>query len=144
MSAVTIGRNGPDGQPIPARQWEAFVRDARQAIRTAGGTVHVTAYGSGMWDGVPEESAVITFDDGDTGEIAAWLSILARRYGQQGIGLQIGTTDMIGDGWERSYEAAHWPEPALSHVIARERPSREHATAAAIMAALRAGERHQP
>ena len=99
---VSIGRNvrvAGKIEPMPINRWTRFVAGVEWLVEVhAQGTRFTTAYGRGEWDGVEEESVVVT------GEVAAsridevirpWLAYLAREYGQDAIALTVGTTDLI-------------------------------------------------
>ena len=87
---VSIGRNvGPN--PLSSRDWSRFLNDASDVIRNQGESPEFH-YGTGMWDGIREESAHITvYRDvrPDDYAIRQGLSRLARHYGQDAIALTI-------------------------------------------------------
>lgn len=113
---VTIGRNYSTGTSVPPSMrgkampitlWEQFIEDvtADMAKALLGGTGEIgdvaeVHRGTGIWQGVEEESAKITMlldlpaldDDLDT--LRNYLSENARQYGQDSIALTIGQSEL--------------------------------------------------
>lgn len=97
---VSIGRN-IGAEPMSADLWRSFQDDARANLyaHTTGDERTVEFhYGTGVWDGVAEESAHVTIHtvrDYDRAGLTRALAVLAHVYGQDAIALSIGVTDLI-------------------------------------------------
>lgn len=95
---VTIGRNLPkeDNRAMSRRDWARFQDEIERVVqvhtgRDGSNTVH---YGTGIWDGVPEESAILTWfsielDDLSHARIVSWLGQVARAFGQDSIAVML-------------------------------------------------------
>lgn len=83
LITITIGRNTPSGAPLSDVSWRRFVRlTYTQVTALLGGESKVFGpfYGSGEWDGVPEESATVTIlvgPDATGGRVSAITGVLA-------------------------------------------------------------------
>ena len=89
---VSIGRN-IGNEPMSRKDWLAFVNDASDAIRAQGESPEFH-FGTGIWDGISEESVHLTVYRDEITETYLYgvknrLSILASKYGQDAIALTI-------------------------------------------------------
>jgi len=112
---ATIGRNFSPTHPLPGLQnkpmtlsaWARFVEDVQaemvkylQVWQVEPVTVEIHR-GTGVWDGVTEDSAKITvlrndYADADyLRELRQVLSFLAREYGQDAIAFTVGTSELL-------------------------------------------------
>lgn len=93
---VTIGRNVGD-QPMPHDQWESFRRSVRRTLETAGGEVWADARYRGQWEGIHEDAAIVhaLVDDEAVDPVRITLAELAALYGQEAIGLAVGTGELV-------------------------------------------------
>ena len=111
---ATIGRNVPDmhdqrddvtGEriqaPMTLTRWEQFIEDVKADMLSAvPSDICELHCGTGVWDGVEEESAKITLlrhskaTDDMLDELRRLLSENARQYGQDAIALTIGTSEL--------------------------------------------------
>lgn len=98
--SITIGRNAPHDDtvaPMSRRDWARFQDDTIYAVRTAAyldrepDTIH---YGQGIWEGIPEESAILSWFNVpeptamEAGRLTAWLEQTARAFQQDSIAIQ--------------------------------------------------------
>lgn len=95
---ISIGRGLPDGGEMTAPEWAAFIDGVRRIIAPRG-VVHVDAARStGVWDGVPEESATFVIGgvspDGAAG-ILREATVLSRYFQQDAIAVTTGTTALV-------------------------------------------------
>jgi hypothetical protein len=93
---VTIGRNVGD-VPMPADAWRSFHAAVRQTLETADANVWADASYRGQWDGVYEDAALLhaSVEDYAVGPIRETLARLAGAYGQDAIGLAVGTAELV-------------------------------------------------
>ena len=111
---VTIGRN-VKATPLSTDEWATFVNRAKDSlvafesqINGLDSTWTETHFGTGTWDGVPEDSAKVTlFYETATGtftsgeeqeaedELRQTLAALATRFGQDAIALNFGHSVLI-------------------------------------------------
>ena len=98
--AITIGRN-VGLEPMPDGTWTQFIDEVSALITRCGGVVYIAGYGSGEWDGVAEESAVITFEGVEADDLTDGLVFLAAMYEQDAIALLTGVTVLVGGALAR-------------------------------------------
>lgn len=96
---VSIGRN-VGANPLSDRDWTFFLNDVSSVIRKGDYEIPEIHYGTGVWDGISEESAHVTVYRDSVTEGMRWafregLSRLARHYGQDAIALTISEPDLI-------------------------------------------------
>ena len=111
---ATIGRNVPDMRdryddvtgeriqaPLSKAQWHQFIEDVEADMLSAvPSDICELHRGTGVWDGVEEESAKITLlrhaeaSPEMLSELRRLLSENARQYGQDAIALTIGTSEL--------------------------------------------------
>jgi len=95
---VTIGRNVGE-KPLPPADWTSFRAAVRQAVETVGAEIYVDSTGRGRWGEVWEDNAIIHAGDVDSALVPALrrtLASLAAIYGQDAIGLAVGTGEVGG------------------------------------------------
>lgn len=97
---VTIGRN-VGNIPMSLTLWEQFKGDVEADMLAAvPSDIVETHFGTGVWDGVEEESAKITLlrhsepTAAMLAKLRAYLSKSARHYGQDAIALTIGQSEL--------------------------------------------------
>ena len=107
---ATIGRNYSNslavppsmrGQAMTPTRWERFIEDVKTDMLSAvPSDICELHLGTGVWDGVDEESAKITLlrhaeaSPEMLDELRRLLSENARQYGQDAIALTIGTSEL--------------------------------------------------
>lgn len=100
---VTIGRN-VGTEPLTLDAWNQYVSSVRRAVDAATSELWVATPYRGSWDGTPEDAFVFhgAALDGDNAEdygtlpaLRSRLAILATYYGQDAIGLAVGTGELV-------------------------------------------------
>ncbi len=100
---ASIGRNTIGGEPLRKDQWVRFVNivsDGMSTLFPHNGKPEIH-FGTGMWDGVSEDSAFITVrtetpaTEYQLRNVKVWLATDAAIYGQAAIGFTIGYSDLI-------------------------------------------------
>lgn len=95
---VTIGRNVGD-EPMESGKWDTFVNDTLDQLSAllVPSAVFGPFFGTGEWEGVTEESAMLSLTVGYTSRVEhveSILSTLADRYGQDAIAWQSGPSHL--------------------------------------------------
>lgn len=97
---ITLGRN-IDGAPMPSEKWTQFAEDVTADLLAAvPSDITETHYGTGVWDGIPEDSCKVTvlrhseptaamLDD-----LRRYMSENARVYDQDAIAITIGKSEL--------------------------------------------------
>lgn len=98
---ITAGTNVGN---VPMAQPDAIALSnaIRAAIADSHGTIFLAGIGEGSWEGVTENSYVFGAtvpDSGHLWDLGEALRLIARRFGQQAIGLTVHCSD-YGDGGE--------------------------------------------
>lgn len=107
---VTIGRN-VGVEPLAADAWNAFVASTRAAVEAATSELFAVAAYKGSWDGVSEDAALfygplVTDDQGAVlAALRSRLAVLASYYGQEGIGLSVGASELVASFADAPAEA---------------------------------------
>lgn len=76
-------------------RWEQFVIDIMHLMDKVGAEVYSHAYGTGIWDGIIEESFLICFACPSAGVIQDELAFLAYLYEQDSIAFTLGRTQLV-------------------------------------------------
>ena len=97
---VTIGRNVGD-HPLPAEEWNEYVRATRDAVERATSELWAVAPYKGEWEGTQEEAVVFFgpllagYEDDAYRVLGATLATLATYYRQDGIGVARGESTLV-------------------------------------------------
>lgn len=102
---VTIGRN-VGSAPLNDLRWSLFQDDVKECVTVIFGPADIESVhiGTGEWEGVPEESAIVSFihfefDPVDIVNHLQWLkdalSEVALRFGQDTIALSVGASELV-------------------------------------------------
>lgn len=90
--AISFGRNIGNA-PMPEREWRKFRRDVDNTLTETVGAPDTHHYGTGVWNGVKEESAIVTVFEPREEYVPLLvnrLSELANRYDQDAIAVTTG------------------------------------------------------
>lgn len=91
---VSFGRN-VGTVPMPDSKWRRFRRDVQSVLCQTVGCPDTKHYGHGLWDGIREESSVVTVFEPRSEyvpKLLAELSRVANRYDQDAIAVTNGET----------------------------------------------------
>ena len=95
---VTIGRNVGD-EPLPAAAWNDYTADTRRAVEAVTVDLWAVAPYRGSWEGQPEDAVILYGSlidvDGVVEALRQRLATLATYYGQQAIGLSVGSSELV-------------------------------------------------
>lgn len=94
-TVVSVGRN-IGSEPMSDTDWLGFRIELEQCLEPFG--VLFAGTGQGSWDGSGEQSHTVVcgaLDIEETAQVQAWLSDLARSYGQEAIAFTVGATRLI-------------------------------------------------
>jgi hypothetical protein len=95
---VTIGRNVGD-DPLPAEAWNDYVAATRRAFDAATSERWAIAPYRGSWEGVHEDAMIyfgaLIDDPNAATALRVILANLAGYYGQETVGLAIGTSELV-------------------------------------------------
>lgn len=95
---VTIGRGLADGDTLADRTWRDFQSETRAVVDAVAADVWVDTPYRGAWQDVVEDAHVWlaqTADGADLDGLRDALALLARRFGQDAIGLVIGDAALV-------------------------------------------------
>ena len=103
---ASIGRNTKAGEPMRKSEWIRFVNSVSDAMGTlfpagSGNAKPEIHYGTGVWNGVSEDSAIVTVRLDSAAnvtrlrELHGWLAADAHNHGQDAIGFLIGESILI-------------------------------------------------
>lgn len=79
---------------MPKDRWAAFVDDVQSVVAAHAASIYSRALGLGYWDGLTEETFVISFVDDSVG-LDRDLSALAFQYEQESIALVRGRCFLV-------------------------------------------------